>query len=336
MDTLTHIALGACVGDAILGQKLGKRAMLIGAIANSIPDIDFIASFWLPIDENLLAHRGFTHSILFAIIVAIFSALLSKRWFRSKNILLQKWILFFGIELFLHLFIDAFNTYGVGWFEPFSHYRISFNTLFVVDPFFSIGLGIASVILLILKKQSKKRKFWQCFGLGISSIYLLYCIINKIKINTDVKDIFQQQKIAYHTYFTTPTPINNWLWYVVAASDSGYYIGYRSVFDSKKQIDFYFFPRNKILLEPINDHTEVQNLTRFSRGFYTVEKWGNKLVFNVLHFGQIMGWENANSKFIFHYFLNHSDDNDLVVQRSRFTGWSWKAIKLLINRIKGN
>ena len=54
MDTLTHIALGACVGDALLGKKIGKRAMLVGAMANSIPDVDFISSFWLPIDENLL------------------------------------------------------------------------------------------------------------------------------------------------------------------------------------------------------------------------------------------------------------------------------------------
>ena len=57
MDSLTHIVLGACIGEAMLGKKLGKKAMLIGAIAQSLPDIDFVAALWLGPAENLLAHR---------------------------------------------------------------------------------------------------------------------------------------------------------------------------------------------------------------------------------------------------------------------------------------
>lgn len=336
MDSITHIALGACVGDTLLGKQLSKKAMLFGAIANSIPDIDIISRLWLSSDAALLAHRGFTHSILFATIFTFFLALLFKQWFQKKKITLKRWMIFFAIQLFLHLFIDAFNSYGIGWFEPFSHYRISFNTIFVLDPFFSIWMLIAFIMLLILKKTSTKRKFWQCFGLGISSIYLVYCVSNKLKIERDVKDIFYTQKINYNTYFTTPTPLNNWLWYIVASNNSGYYIGYRSLFDSKKNIDFHFFPRNDSLLLPIRDHEEEQHLIRFSRGFYTIEKYDSVLIFNELHFGQIAGWKNPNAIFVFHYYLEHYANNNLVVQRGRFVGWDWDAVKSLINRIKGN
>ena len=69
MDSLTHIALGACVGEAFFERGFGKKAMLWGALAQSVPDIDFVASFWMPTAENLLAHRGFTHSLLFAALV---------------------------------------------------------------------------------------------------------------------------------------------------------------------------------------------------------------------------------------------------------------------------
>ena len=62
MDSLTHIVLGASIGEAIAGKRLGKKALVIGAIANSFPDIDIVASFWLPLTKDLLAHRGFTHS----------------------------------------------------------------------------------------------------------------------------------------------------------------------------------------------------------------------------------------------------------------------------------
>ena len=42
MDSITHIALGACMGEAFLDRKLGKKAMLWGALAQSIPDITSI------------------------------------------------------------------------------------------------------------------------------------------------------------------------------------------------------------------------------------------------------------------------------------------------------
>ena len=46
--------------------------MFLGALAQSIPDLDFIAAFWKDTASNLLAHRGFTHSILFAIMATFF------------------------------------------------------------------------------------------------------------------------------------------------------------------------------------------------------------------------------------------------------------------------
>ena len=336
MDSLTHIALGACMGEAFAGRTLGKKAMLWGALAQSIPDIDFAASLWMDIPSGLLAHRGFTHSFLFCSMITPLFALLAERMHRPHNIRLGKWMLFFGGAIFIHVFIDAFNNYGVGWFEPFSHQRISFNTVYVVDPFFSIWPGIACFALIYLKRLKPQKKRWLRMGLGLSALYLLYCLFNKLKIDSDVKDILQKQHIAYTRYFTTPAPLQNWLWYVVAANDSGYYVGFRSLFDSKKEIGFQYFLRNDSLLGPVKDHEDVQQLIRFSQQFYTVEKWSDTLVFNDLRFGQILGWQNPQSKFVFHYFLQRHADNKLVVQRGRFEGWNWQTAESLFKRIKGN
>lgn len=336
MDSITHIALGACMGEAFLDRKLGKKAMLWGALAQSVPDIDFIASFWMNTSNNLLAHRGFTHSFLFVAIIAVLFALIAERWHRPHNIRLKKWLFFFGGVIFIHVFIDAFNSYGVGWFEPFSHKRISFNTIFVADPFFSIWPALAIVLLIISKHSWIHRKKWWMMGLVMTTIYLSYCGFNKVKINSDVKDILQKQNIQYSRYFTTPTAFQNWLWYVVAGNDSGYYVGFRSVFDSKKEISFEYFPRNDHLLDSVEDHEELQKLKRFSQQFYTVEKWNDTLVFNDLRFGQIMGWQDPKGKFVFHYYLKGSADNKLVVQRGRFEGWNKEGFNSLLKRIKGN
>src|SRR5436190_8298108 len=129
MDTLTHTVLGACIGEAVAGKRLGKKAMLWGAIANNIPDIDVVSSFWLRVPDSLLAHRGFTHSFLFLILFTpILSYLLQKSSKKSLRFSFLDWNILIGSGILVHLIIDAFTTYGIGWFEPFSHYRVSFNT----------------------------------------------------------------------------------------------------------------------------------------------------------------------------------------------------------------
>lgn len=336
MDSITHIALGACMGEAFAGRTLGKKAMLWGALAQSIPDIDFISAAWMDTTSSLLAHRGFTHSFLFFAIISFAFALLAEKLHRPHNIPFVKWLLFFGAVIFTHVLIDAFNNYGVGWFEPFSHQRVSFNAIYVADPFFSIWPAVACAGLIILPNWIRVRTILWKMGLGLSAVYLMYCLFNKSAIDTDVKDILQKQQISYTRYFSTPAPMQNWLWYVVAGNDSGYYVGFRSLFDSKKEIAFEYFPRNDSLLKPLGDQVELQQLIRFSQQFYTAEKWNDTLVFNDLRFGQIIGWQNARGKFVFHYFLQHPQDNTLVVQRGRFAGWSLQTAGMLFKRIKGN
>ena len=190
--------------------------------------------------------------------------------------------------------------------------------------------------MLLLQGNHPKRKWWVEFGVGMSTIYLLYCGLNKIKIDNDVKDVFKKQQISYNKFFTTPTPLNNWLWYVVAENDSGFNIGYRSLFDRERKIDFRFVPKNEQLLKPVNNHEDLQKLIRFSKGYYAVQEWNDTLVFNDLRFGQMIGWKNPEARFAFYYFLQHPDENKLVVQRGRFAGWDKDALRALLKRIKGN
>jgi inner membrane protein len=85
MDSLTQIVLGAAVGEVVLGRKVGNKAMLWGAIAGTIPDLDVYQSL---IFDSLKAnelHRGFSHSILFSV---IFAPLLAWILVRKEKILL--------------------------------------------------------------------------------------------------------------------------------------------------------------------------------------------------------------------------------------------------------
>src|SRR5699024_10508360 len=79
MDSFTQIVLGAAVGEAVLGKKVGNKAILYGAIAGTIPDLDTLVGFFTDTVTAIEFHRGFTHSIIFAVVFApIFGRLISK------------------------------------------------------------------------------------------------------------------------------------------------------------------------------------------------------------------------------------------------------------------
>ena len=70
MDSLTQIVLGAAVGEAVLGRKVGNRAMLWGGICGTLPDLDVLANAVSDPMSALAYHRAFTHSLAFAVLMA--------------------------------------------------------------------------------------------------------------------------------------------------------------------------------------------------------------------------------------------------------------------------
>ncbi|MFZ1685793.1 MAG: metal-dependent hydrolase [Flavobacteriales bacterium] len=337
MDSLTHLVVGACIGEVFLGKQLGRRALLWGAIAQSAPDIDVVATLWNGTAENLLAHRGFTHSFLFAAVITPLFALAADRWHRPHDIRFSRFCWFFGVAVFGHTLLDGLNSYGTGWFEPFSHARIALNVLFVADPFFTFGAGVAAIVLLFLRRHRRYHRQWAWAGIAWSMCYLGFCAWNKTSMEREVHRMLDQQHVTYTRTFITPTVLNNWLWYVVAGDDRGYHIGYRSVFDTADTLELHYFPRRTELLDQVEDKVELDYLVRFAQEFYTVEQLPDStLLFNDLRFGQIMGWRDPQAKFVFHYYLHDPARNQLVVQRGRFGGWDSDAVPSLVRRIRGD
>ena len=108
MDSITQATLGAAVGHAVLGEKMGNRAILVGAIAGTIPDLDVLSRLF--IDHSiygLVYHRGITHSIAFTLVASPIFAWLSLLYYKKglhQNKAVQQglavfWILLYGTLL---------------------------------------------------------------------------------------------------------------------------------------------------------------------------------------------------------------------------------------------
>lgn len=69
MDSLTQAVLGAACGQAVLGRKIGPKALAWGAIAGTLPDLDVVSRVFSEQEVyGLLYHRGLTHSIFITLL----------------------------------------------------------------------------------------------------------------------------------------------------------------------------------------------------------------------------------------------------------------------------
>jgi len=335
MDSISHIVLGAAIGEAVLGKKIGRKAMLCGAIADTIPDFDVFAESCNTHAQQLMVHRGITHSFLFVVIIAPILGWLLHKGLNKTGVSWKSctWLFFWG--LLSHIVIDAMTCYGTGWFEPFSSYRVSFNTIFVADPFYTIPLLICVLIALIAKNASAKRVKWNIAGLIISSIYLVFTMLNKWHINGKMKESIAKQNIDITEFVTTPTPLNNFLWMSYAKDSCGFWFGYYSVFDEANDIAFFHVDQKKELLSAYQNEASVKLLKQFSKNYYCMNKINNDVYFNDIRFGQIGGWDKPTDAFVFSFKLNKDADNSMALDRSKFKGSYSDAISSLVTRIKG-
>lgn len=335
MDSLTHVVLGAAIGEAVLGKKIGRKAMLWGALADTIPDFDVFASCCTDPAQQLMVHRGITHSLLFVTVMSFVIAWLFTKFFRRSEVSYKEWALLFFLGMFTHILIDAMTAYGTGWFEPFSSYRVSFNTIFVADLFYTLPFLICVLIALAAKNGSPKRIKWNKAGLVISTAYLFFTLINKWHVHDTMKESFNKQQLSCDDFVTTPTPLNNFLWMAYSHDEEGTWIGYYSIFDRSKDIDFHRVQRNDSLLKPFENDPSLKILKQFSKGHYVITGDSSAVYFNDIRFGQMAGWDDSDASFPFSYRLNKNSDNTTALDRTKFKTSMGDAFVSLVKRAGG-
>ena len=146
----------------------------LGIIASILPDADVIAfKFGIPY-ESIWGHRGFSHSFLFALIIALLFTFLFYQWNLSlKN---RLWLLaYFFLSTASHSILDAMTNGGLGvaFFSPWDNTRhffpwrpISVSPLSIDSFLTQRGIdvilselkwvGIPGLILILLVRLIKK------------------------------------------------------------------------------------------------------------------------------------------------------------------------------------
>jgi len=206
VDPLTHTLLGAGVGYAVFGRRLGRTAALAGGVTALFPDSDiFIRSATDP----LLAieyHRGFTHSLFFAPIgAALMTALgiLLPAGRKQPGVLWACCL----ISYFSHCLLDAATSYGTQLYWPFTSHRAGWDLISIIDPIFTVALAVGLGWALLRRSLRP-----QLVALGFAAGYLGLGAIQHARAGATQRELAANRGHQPARVEVMPTLGNNLVW----------------------------------------------------------------------------------------------------------------------------
>ena len=381
MDSLSQIVLGAAVGEVVLGKRLGNRAMVWGAVAGTLPDMDVLGQYFLNELDNLAFHRGISHSLLasvlgslvfgwathqlyqsrhhatvamaakaFAVVVVGFvvnflTQILSpggwlplalyipaaawlwwrhgqRRYFSGQwerpNAELKGWVLLFFWGFVTHIVLDCFTTYGTQVFAPFSDQRVAWGTIAVADPLYTAPFLICLLVAARFARHDRRRGRWNAAGLGLSSLYMAFTVVNHSHVSQTMESALAEQGISHEACFITPTIFNNVLWNAVVDRGDVFLLAQYSVFD-EVPVTFHPISKGHDLLHNLDTDKTLKVLRWFSAGFFNaVQREDGTLQLNDLRFGTFSGQATSPDDYIFRFKLTDlGPDEDYGFERAQ-------------------
>ena len=171
-----HAFASVALGSAYAKEITSRKFWILGIICAVLPDAD-VLSFRFGISyESFWGHRGFTHSLLFALLVGVLITPLFYRYsFRARKYWI--YVSFFSLSTASHAVLDAMTTGGLGvaFFAPFDNerYFLPFRPIQVspigVKNFFGeagwqviqselLWIGLPGMLLIFTVRAIKRRK----------------------------------------------------------------------------------------------------------------------------------------------------------------------------------
>jgi inner membrane protein len=123
-SVFSHAIAAVAIGTATVGGRFRVQLWTLGAVCSVVPDLD-VVHFSLDIPySHMFGHRGLTHSLFAAAVLAcVMTGLVRRRWPASASAV-RLWVLFF-LTTASHGVLDAMTSggFGVAFFAPFSATR---------------------------------------------------------------------------------------------------------------------------------------------------------------------------------------------------------------------
>ncbi len=174
MDIVTHAISGALMAYALPQRPKVRFCILFFALAACVPDLDILFCTTPSLFLNL--HRGISHSIfaapLLALLLALIAFPLRRRTTPQAFSLRTLWLLCLTC-LLVHIGLDCITTYGTMIFLPFSDFRVRLNAVFIVDVFLTLPMLVFFCVCVFKKTGRRKIAY---MGLAWMVLYPGLCL----------------------------------------------------------------------------------------------------------------------------------------------------------------
>ena len=120
----SHAVAALSIGTCFYTPDAPKRVWVAGALCSVVPDLDVVGFRFGIRYGDFWGHRGFTHSLAFAAILAVAELFVVYRHRESSLSRFSVWLYLF-LATASHGFLDAMidGGLGVAFFSPFDNHR---------------------------------------------------------------------------------------------------------------------------------------------------------------------------------------------------------------------
>jgi len=284
MDSLTQLTLGAAIGTAVLGRRIGYRAALWGAVCGTLPDLDVFIPFGDPV-ADFTYHRSFSHSLFVLTALTPLLVWLILKIHPQTAVHRRRWFWLVWLVLMTHILLDSLTVYGTQIFWPLSTYPVGLGSIFIIDPLYTVPLLIGVLYALLMRRNPMRGARLNQLALAFSTLYLGWSLLAQQIVGYHAQDSLAQQRIPYEQLLVSPGPFNTVLWRIVAKDGEHYHEGFYSLLDKEPEIQFNTYPSREDLIAPLSSHWPVERLRWFSKGLYKVYEADGKVIMSDLRMG---------------------------------------------------
>ncbi len=281
MDSISQIVLGASIAHITLGEKLGKRALLLGAVVGTLPDLDVLVPYAGAID-SFTYHRSWSHSLFMLTLFSFPLAWLCKRLVTTADIPYSRWWLALWLVLFTHPLLDGFTIYGTQIWWPIDMAPTAWGSVFIIDPLYTLPLLVG--VAIAWRTSWLQAKPFVVAGLLISTTYLGWTLFAQHITRQKVMATLGKNAVEANHVVIAPFPFSL-LWRVVVMTDDHYLEGYSSLLDGDSDIPMDTYDNGRhdckewLALEP------VQRMDWFTHGAFALSVENDVLVLSDLRMG---------------------------------------------------
>ncbi|NNG03385.1 MAG: metal-dependent hydrolase [Inquilinus sp.] len=281
MDSITQFLLGASISGAALGSRLGGRALLIGGLVATIPDLDSFVPLGNAID-TMTHHRGASHSLFVlsaaapavAFAVTRLAPATRPHW---RRVLATVWLC-----LVTHPLLDALTTYGTQIFWPLDvGAPVAVPAVFIIDPVYTVLLLVGVLAVWLMRRNRPRALRLNRALLAAGTLYLGLGLAGHAVVRGQAEGHPDFAGLPVHVQ---PAPFNIVFWQVLAVADDHYVTGLATPLSSTIG-KVARHARLAVPGEGFEPSDSVRRLEWFTDGFYTYRDTGGGLAITDLRMG---------------------------------------------------